>query len=286
MRIWALGDIHSNASALRAALRLIDERPADRVVFLGDLLSYGAEPQEVLELVGARVAQGAVVVLGNHDELYRGVGDGSLDGLERMSPWLAESVEWTAQQVDPRVLQDLPFQVEHVEERALFAHANPWFDRPSAGARWAYLTSSEDHRLAAEVLRSRRLSVGVFGHTHRSRIIEFPSELGLDDPDRMAATWVPQSDTDVLLLNAGSVGQPRNRQAVSTLLELEGDRDGWTVEVHPVEYDVEAHLATLQRLPVSDAAQARLARFFRPRGPRCAPSPSLTPPSFGLDATS
>lgn len=277
MRIWALGDIHSNASALEAALRVVDAHPGDQLVFLGDLLTYGAEPQRVLDIVAERAERGAILVLGNHDELYQSLVRGDPGGLERMSPWLAASVEWTAEQIDPAALRELPFQVEHITERALFAHANPWFDRPESGVRWAYLSSHLDHRRAADVLRARSLSVGVFGHTHRSRIVQLPSGEGLEGEVR-ALEWAPTTPRDVLVLNAGSVGQPRNLRAESTLLELEGDREGWKITVHRVHYPVDAHLARLWALPLPEPVRARLAKFFTPRAAPRPVSAGAPPP--------
>ena len=264
MRIWALGDIHSNAGALRAALRLVDQRPGDELVILGDLLTYGAEPAEVVDLVSERVERGATLVLGNHDELYLELLQGDDLGLDRMPPWIVASALWTVGKIQDSGFKDLPFQAEHILQGVLFAHANPWFDRSQHGLRWAYLNSDADHRRAADVLRERDLHVGVFGHTHRSRIVEFPSGDGLGDDQRETGEWRRAHERSVLLLNAGSVGQPRNARSVSTILELEGEPGRWHVRVHPLTYDVSAHLDRLHQVPMPLEYRQRLARFFAP----------------------
>src|ERR1043165_2293940 len=59
-------DIHSNLTALEACLRHARQRGAERFVFLGDLVGYGPDPAEVLDVITA--LNGAIVVKGNHDE--------------------------------------------------------------------------------------------------------------------------------------------------------------------------------------------------------------------------
>lgn len=254
-RIWALGDIHANATALRAALALID--PSEPLVILGDLLTYGPDPVEVLELVAEQVARGAVLVLGNHDELYLDLLAGETGYRDRLPAWIRASADWTLSQIDPGTLRALPFVPEHVISGMLFAHANPWGD-------WRYLNRDEDHHEAAAVLRRRWLKIGVFGHTHRSRLVQLPSGHGLGDDDRRQVSWRSGGAEDVLLINAGSVGQPRNRSCTATLVEIEGDASQATVQLHEVRYEVQRHLSRLGALPLSQEIRARLASFFYP----------------------
>ena len=68
MIIALLSDIHANIGALEACLTHARAQGAERFVFLGDLVGYGADPQSVVEIVEHYCAQGAVAVKGNHDE--------------------------------------------------------------------------------------------------------------------------------------------------------------------------------------------------------------------------
>ena len=68
MLISLLTDIHANREALSACLAHAEGLGAERYVFLGDLVGYGADPEWVLDTVTAHCANGAVCVLGNHDE--------------------------------------------------------------------------------------------------------------------------------------------------------------------------------------------------------------------------
>src|SRR5439155_17631546 len=69
-----LSDIHGNLEALNACLGHAKGRGAERFVFLGDLVGYGADARGVVEIVSRYAAEGAVVLKGNHDEAVEGAG--------------------------------------------------------------------------------------------------------------------------------------------------------------------------------------------------------------------
>jgi predicted phosphodiesterase len=66
--IALLSDIHANHEALEACLQHAAACGADRRVFLGDLVGYGADPQRVVDTIARLAAQGDLVIKGNHDE--------------------------------------------------------------------------------------------------------------------------------------------------------------------------------------------------------------------------
>ena len=196
MRYLILSDLHGNLEALTAVL---DSAAGgyDRVLCLGDLVGYGADPNAVTGWVRANAA---VVVRGNHDRCCAG-----LDDLEWFNPVARAAAEWTHAQLTPENLAyiaALPkgpiavdsFQVMHgslLDEDEYMVHAD------DAGQTFPYLETS----------------LAFFGHTHvqggfewghnRIRTIPRPapgqSELPLDlDPD------------NAYLINPGSVGQPRD----------------------------------------------------------------------------
>lgn len=275
MRFGVIGDVHANARALHAALAQIHTRPVDRLVFLGDLLSYGTDTDEVLSTVAEQVSRGAVLLLGNHDRLYLDLLAERAGGRERgpryydgLPTWLRESVDWTIDRFDPKVLLGLPYVPEYQWQQVVFAHANPYPAGPTGVPDWRYVNKPEDHALAAKTLRSRGLRVGVFGHTHRSRIVEWPSGRGMgDDARRSLHQWVPETEADALVINAGAIGQPRNRTATSTVLWLTVNPSGIDADLAPLTYDVEGHLAAVRKLPMSPMTVAALVGFFRAETP-------------------
>ena len=264
MRFGVIGDVHANARALHAALARMRSRPVDRLVFLGDLLSYGTDTDEVLSTVAAEAERGAVLLLGNHDRLYLDLVEGGHGYYDSLPSWLRESVDWTLGRFDPALLRSLPYVPEHRWEQIVFAHANPYPPGADGVPDWRYINKPDDHALAARTLRARGLRAGVFGHTHRSRIVEWPSARGMgDDARRALHGWVPETESDALVVNAGAIGQPRNRTATSTLLWMTVAPEGIDVEIEPLDYDVEGHLATVRELPLTPMTIAALTGFFR-----------------------
>ena len=88
MLIALLADIHANREALTACLVEAERAGADRYVFLGDLVGYGADPCWVLDRVAEMVESGAVAVLGNHDAA-------AIHGSETMTEVAGAAIAWT-----------------------------------------------------------------------------------------------------------------------------------------------------------------------------------------------
>jgi predicted MPP superfamily phosphohydrolase len=95
-RIAVISDVHANSQALRAALEQARKTGFDDLVVLGDLLTYGCSPREVLDLIGeAMVRYGAHLTTGNHDQLYFDLAVGHNRYYDELPAWLRETVDWT-----------------------------------------------------------------------------------------------------------------------------------------------------------------------------------------------
>jgi predicted phosphodiesterase len=254
---WALGDMHGNGRGLRSALARVDSSPRDELVLMGDLLTYGMDVAEVVDCVAERVAAGAHLLLGNHDQLYLELLKDESGYYDTMPGWIQECADHTLPLLASTGFDTLPFVHELVLEGVYFAHANPFGD-------WTYLNRRADQTRAADVVASLGCSVAVFGHTHRSRIVEFPGALGWDDDERRELQRCMASG-EVLLLNTGSVGQPRNRSCAATLLSLDMDGPKVDASIIDLDWDVAGHLEALARAPLSPETIAKLVRFFEPR---------------------
>ncbi len=68
MKLALLSDIHANLPALEACLEAVEALGADRIAFLGDFVGYGPDPEAVVQRVRPLIEQGAIAVMGNHDE--------------------------------------------------------------------------------------------------------------------------------------------------------------------------------------------------------------------------
>ena len=76
MRYLILSDIHSNREALLAVLSFVRRKHWDKVVFLGDLVGYGANPNQTVDMV--RKLKPLVAIRGNHDKVCSGIEEGEL----------------------------------------------------------------------------------------------------------------------------------------------------------------------------------------------------------------
>jgi predicted phosphodiesterase len=236
-RIVVISDLHANGRALVAALARATSLGRDRLVILGDLLTYGDDIEQTLDLVEAEVASGAILIAGNHDQLYLDLAAGERAYYEGLPPWIRETVDHTMACVDIARFRALPWADEWTANGVLFSHANPF------GARdWTYLNDDAQYVRAAQVLAGRGFRAGVFGHTHRAKLF------GVGEA--------------TLVANSGSVGQPRAKPAIATVLRLAIEQRAVDAVVEPVDYDVTGHIASIDRMPLSEPTRQRLRGFF------------------------
>ncbi len=232
MRIAVLSDIHSNLAAL-VAVRA--DLPAhDEVWALGDIVGYGPQPNEVIRTLQE---MGARSVLGNHD----GAAIGTVDPHD-FNPEAATAIRWTASVLDDNARAYLASLPEVRREGDLTAvHGSP------RDPVWEYITSTS---IAMANLDAFETRLCLFGHTHLPIVFAAQEGRGTalaalpDEPVPLAAQR--------MLLNPGSVGQPRDGNPTSSYLIV--DTDANVAEFHRVAYDV----AETQRLMRQVGLPARL----------------------------
>jgi putative phosphoesterase len=198
MRVGLLSDVHANRVALEAVLKAMP--PVERVVCAGDVIGYNPHPGECVSLVRER---GWPTVQGNHDRVVRTPeryrhNEMARAGLAHARDHLSgEELDWLAGLPESRLLFDGRLRVVHSHPTETDRYVRP-------GA----FPSLAPHLGEEEVL--------VLGHTH------------LPGNERVE---------DTLVVNPGSVGQPRDRdpRAAFAVLDLEAG----TVEHHRVEYDID-----------------------------------------------
>jgi predicted phosphodiesterase len=261
MRIAVIGDIHANAGALTSALAAADSGGYDRLVFIGDLLTYGADVIETLDLVGERlVDHRTVLIRGNHDALYSNLVQGESTYVDQLQDWIRESVTWTLDRLPIDRWSELPFQDEYELEGVLFSHANPF-----GSGRWEYLGTPASLRQAAEALRDRGFRIGVFGHTHR---VKWYRHVPAGGESEMPFTRGDLDGDAVHVLNPGSIGQPRDASSpVPHVLwmsvgetSVAGVLASFTLQ--RVHYDVVAHLSRLATSGLSVESLSRITAYF------------------------
>ena len=220
MRLGVISDIHGNLPALEAVLREIDEAEVDETWSLGDVVGYGAEPNECTTLVSERCT---VSLVGNHDL-------GMLDALDlsTFSPAAARAVRWTRKVATEATVSYLR-KLEPLDESREVAvyHASP------RDPVWEYVLWPEQ---AAECMAVQAERVSLVGHSHVA--LHFgPGEGGEVRAAQPAAGATLDISEGRWLLNPGSVGQPRDRDPRAAWLEL--DTSEWSAHWHRVAYDID-----------------------------------------------
>lgn len=205
-----MSDIHANLEALKRAFEIIDEKKIDKVYCLGDIVGYGANPNECISLLEERDVS---CIIGNHDQAVI-----DLTRTADLNRFARAALEWTSGQLTPEhieFLSRLPFEIR--AHGCLFVHSSP--DAPED---WNYIVSDDDAR---EYFRYFTEAICWVGHSHVSGV--YCEDDSTDEVEKGKR----------YIINVGSVGQPRNRDRRLSFGIL--DADTWTYEHVAAEYDVE-----------------------------------------------
>lgn len=244
MLIALLSDIHANREAFQTCLDAVAGHGADRLVLLGDIVGYGADPEWCLDRTRRLIEDGAIAVRGNHD-------DAAAKLTQSMTSNARIAIEWTRNRLDAEsraFLGALPMRVD--DEDRLYVHAEA-----SAPSAWRYVLDTED---AKRHLSSCDAQVSFCGHTHR------PALHCLSTMGRVTSFTPDGSDTIPLVAQRqwlavmGAVGQPRdgNPAAAYGLYDSESRE----LRFCRVPYDTEAAARKILAAGLPEALATRLYR--------------------------
>ena len=234
MRYGVLADIHGNLHALRAALDALGREGIDRYLIAGDLVGYGPNPNECVELVAGL---DAVCVAGNHDLI-------ALDRLsdERCPELARRSLRWTRTVLADETrafLASLPLRAT-APGGIVIAHGS--LDDPQEYTRKPEQAASQLTRLSREGRDSRIL---LLGHTHRSWAFA-PSSgaMGTRRP-------ISVQGGDPVLLNPGAVGQSRSWELRARARFMKLDLGSERATFFAIPYELGPCRAALKRVGLS-----------------------------------
>ncbi len=202
MRLALLSDIHANLRAFQACLDHARAQGADRIALLGDLVGYGPEPGEVVDMAMALRQQGAIVLQGNHDLL-------AVHGPRPDAPPSGADVgaAWTHARLTPAqrdFLAQLPLQAQAGD--ALLVHATA--DDPPA---WRYATTAPLARRSLDAAQAAGARCVFGGHVHEQRLWFLGRRGALMPFEPTPGAPIPLAGHRRWLATIGSVGQPRDR---------------------------------------------------------------------------
>lgn len=221
MNVLILGDIHANLEAFYAVLDHATRTGGFHAVWcLGDVVGYGPDPGACVDLLQE---QSHVTVAGNHDRAAVG-----LLGLEEFNHYAAEASRWTASNISETqtaYLQGLPL----VLTRDPFTLVHGSLRDPV----WEYLLDAEAAQATLALLQTRYCLVA---HSH----IPFLCREGTQFPlfERLPEGKAVPLEQGRVVVNPGSVGQPRDGDPRAAYILYDGDAG--SVTLHRVEYDIPA----------------------------------------------
>ena len=248
MKRALISDIHGNLEALEAVLEDIGQVSVDEIYCLGDIIGYGPNPCECLDLVMQRCK---ATILGNHDQA-------ALFDPDGFNPMALQAIYWTRDQLDGNsgspvlinkrwdFLGELPRNIDEGELK--FVHGSP----RDPTNEYVFPEYVFDQR-KMEILFGKVEQYCFMGHTHIPGV--FTTSCEFISPDECDYQY--QLSQEKVLVNVGSVGQPRDDDNRSCYVVL--DTDEMTLTYRRVEYDIDKTANKIYDVPdLSDALGDRL----------------------------
>lgn len=223
-----ISDLHSNTEALTKVLEDIRSQEVDDIICLGDVVGYGPEPRQVMDLTMRNVR---VSLMGNHDEAV-------LKGATNFNHLAREAIDWTRDEVQVKdgkekdrweYLQKMPLRFQ--TNGMYFVHGSP--RQPTI----EYILREDIHQGQYDKfdeIFSSFDKVLFVGHSHTPCIIN--EDLEYVTPAEIEHNFTYTRDKKKVIVNVGSVGQPRDNDPRSCYVIIDNN----TIRFRRTSYDVDA----------------------------------------------
>lgn len=246
MRYAVISDIHANLEALEVALNTLEDEGVDEYFILGDLVGYNASPGEVVDRV--QKLDPCYCISGNHDRYL--TGETPMRGVRGVT---AETIEWTRDQVSEEqynYVDSLDTTCE-VDEDWLLVHGSPR-DKDE------YILSMNGMRKNLRYLEMHYPDVEIcfFGHTHIPSVVSAEQHQTTFEEDRT----IPIQDSRPVLINPGSVGQPRDGVKYSSFALFDTEEMEVTIFRRP--YEISETQRKIRDAGLAEKSAERLEQGF------------------------
>lgn len=224
MRYAVISDVHGNFEALDAVLNSLKDESFDALLFLGDIVGYGPDPDKCIDILKTETN---VLLAGNHDRASIGLTDTVF-----FNPYARTAIEWTQKVLKERsrkLLKGLPIVRAMPEHNIYLVHSTP-----KEPEKWHYLVNTSD---AYSNFHSFSEKICLVGHSHVPVIFEEHPKGSVKTCNKKAKI----KDANRYIINVGSVGQPRDGNPDAAYALLYQDY----VEIKRVSYDI---LLTQQKM--------------------------------------
>jgi diadenosine tetraphosphatase ApaH/serine/threonine PP2A family protein phosphatase len=240
MRWVILSDVHGNLEAFQAVIEDMRAEKADQIAFLGDVVGYGADPNECLSLLRNLTEW---VIAGNHD--YGAVG---LTDIDVFNPVARSAILWTREELSEENQAYLRRLLLFRKNGSVtFVHATP--NQPE---EWYYLFTFPE---AEEAFLSLSGDIAFVGHSHRPLIL---AKAGSGEVEAVNPEEAILKPGVRYIINVGSVGQPRDGHPEAAYGLY--DEDTKKFRLKRVPYDVETTQRKIIRAGLPPFLAQRLSR--------------------------
>lgn len=249
MRFLILSDIHGNIDALDAVLARAPRDSYDRLLVLGDLVGYCANPNEVVDKIFELKPD--VMIRGNHDKVASGVE--SADSFNRIA---GEAARWTQKALTAANrdrVANLPAGPKNVDKDIEVCHGTP-FDEDT------YVFDEDE---ATRALEAAHRQICFFGHTHVPiAYVRKGTDLTVvhPQPGGQETTVVNVLKTGRYLINPGSIGQPRDTDPRASYATYDSKKQRIEIRRVPYRIDLAQQRIVEAGLPESLAFRLGLGR--------------------------
>ena len=244
MRYLVISDIHGNLEAYETVMSEAGPLGYDKVLVLGDLVGYGADPNAICERIRDLKPDG--LIRGNHDKVGSGV-----ESPEGFNAVARNAIRWTFDNLTKENrdwLAALPAGPMIVDDMIEICHGTP-FDED------AYVFDDLD---ALRAMHAARRPLCLFGHTH-VQLAHFLSrdQFGLATTDEARPLTITLEEPSRYLVNPGSVGQPRDGDPRAGFAIV--DTTARELTIYRVEYPIAKAQARILEEGLPDVLAQRLA---------------------------
>lgn len=239
LKYCIFSDVHGNLEALETFLEEIAREQYSKLIFLGDAIGYGPNPNECLELIRRHAD---IILLGNHD--HAAISDADISNFNH---YARNAILWTRDQLTEDNINFIKTLThEAVIGKATFVHATPC--QPD---RWHYLFTTQEAQVN---FRCFNTQICIVGHSHQPLSIIRKSQN--HDLSVILDQMIKIEEDSRYIINDGSIGQPRDGNPASCFVVYDAEED--VIYFRRLEYDYTKTQAKMRALNLPDYLIERL----------------------------
>ena len=233
-----ISDIHGNLTALQAVLKDMVANGAEHVLCLGDVVGYGPQPGECLDLL----VHADFLIMGNHEEAV-------LHGAENFNPRAKRAIDWTRDailnQADPGVKERREAMLNNLKVQESIRDLTFTHGSPRDPTRDYVMPRDARNKPKMQEIFTLLRHVCFAGHTHLPGV--FLEDGSFTRPGELWANTYFIEENEKAFINVGSAGQPRDGDTRACYVLLDDSGDSRRVIYRRVEYDLERTASLIEK---------------------------------------